>query len=100
MCERKVLLGFIRVHILHHAAGEGAGIYGVWMMRELERHGYSISPGTLYPILHEMKKSGLLSDTLKVVDGKRRRLYRATGKGRAALKRLRAFVSELAEEVA
>ena len=69
MYEKKILLGFIRVHILNHAA-ENDGIYGVWMMDELERHGYKISPGTLYPILHEMEKNGLLTVKKVKVNGK------------------------------
>jgi DNA-binding PadR family transcriptional regulator len=98
MYERKILLGFIRVHILHHAS-EGDGIYGVWMMEELERHGYKIGPGTLYPILHEMMESGMLRRKNVNIDGKIRKVYRATGKGRRTLDNLKKFVSELSEEV-
>ena len=42
--------GFIRLHVLHHAAEQP--IYGSWMIEELHSHGYDISPGTLYPMLH------------------------------------------------
>jgi len=44
------LAGMIRLHILHHAAEEE--LYGHWMIEELGRHGYRVSPGTLYPMLH------------------------------------------------
>lgn len=98
MYERKILLGFIRVHILHHAA-EKDGIYGVWMIKELERHGYSISPGTLYPILHEMETKGLLKVKNVKVEGKIRKVYRATKKGSATLDGLKDYISELSEEV-
>lgn len=40
---RDFFLGFIKVHILHHAAEEP--IYGLGMIEELGRHGYEISPG-------------------------------------------------------
>ncbi len=48
--QREILLGFWKVHILHHAT-EGP-VVGQWMLTELRRHGYEVSPGTLYPILH------------------------------------------------
>ena len=98
MYEKKILLGFIRVHILHHAA-EDDGIYGVWMMEELARHGYRISPGTLYPILHEMETNGLLRVRKVKVKGKIRKGYRATEKGKLALDGLKEYISELSEEV-
>lgn len=98
MYERKILLGFIRVHILHHAS-ESDGIYGVWMMEELERHGYKIGPGTLYPILHEMVESGMLKMKKINVNGRIRKMYKTTKKGKNTLKNLLGFVSELSEEV-
>ena len=98
MYEKKILLGFIRVHILHHAA-ENDGIYGIWIMEELGRHGYKISPGTLYPILHEMEQNGMLRRKNVNIDGKIRKVYRVTGKGKKTLNNLKNFVSELSEEV-
>lgn len=98
MYERRILRGFIRIHILHHAS-ENEGIYGVWMIKELERHGYDISPGTLYPILHEMEESGMLRRKNVNVDGKIRKVYRATSKGKKTLENLKNFVSELSREV-
>lgn len=98
MYERKILLGFIRVHILHHAM-EDEGIYGVWMIEELERHGYDISPGTLYPILHEMEENGMLRRKNVNANGKIRKMYRATTKGIKTLENLKNFVSELSREV-
>ncbi len=51
---RRLFLGFIQIHILHHAKEKP--FYGSWMIQELEHHGYEMSPGTLYPILHSMEK--------------------------------------------
>ena len=51
--DRDHYSGMIRLHILHHA-GRGA-IFGAGMAEELARHGYKISPGTLYPILHGLE---------------------------------------------
>jgi len=98
MYEKKIILGFIRVHILHHAAEEN-GIYGVGIMEELARHGYIISPGTLYPILHEMEKNGLLRTRKSKVGGKIRKVHKTTAKGNETLEGLKRFVSELSEEV-
>ena len=87
----------VRLHILHHAAG--GEIHGAWMTAELAEHGHDIAPGTLYPLLHRMEQAGLLSSRSETVDGRRRRLYRATTEGRAVLGRCRAALAELAAEV-
>lgn len=50
--------GLIRLHVLHHAS-EGA-VFGLGMIEELGRHGYRLSPGTLYPMLRELEREGLL----------------------------------------
>ncbi len=97
MYERKILLGFIRVHILHHAKKEG--IYGAWMIKELKNHGYKISPGTLYPILHQMKNQKILKQHKKNVDGKIRKIYKTTKKGEKTLDGLKKFIEELSSEV-
>lgn len=89
--------GFVRLHILHHAVLEP--IYGVEMIAELGRHGYKLSPGTLYPILHDLAESGYLISEDDVVDGKRRKNYRATKKGEKLLHEARAKLRELFREV-
>jgi PadR family transcriptional regulator PadR len=61
--HREFLSGFIRLHILHHAAQEP--LVGFWMIEELRRHGYEMSPGTIYPLLHSMQKKGYLSVQMK-----------------------------------
>lgn len=94
---REFQRGAVRLHILHHAAEQE--IHGAWMARELERHGYRISPGTLYPTLHRLEAEGLLTAEEQVVEGRRRRVYTATEAGRAALAEDRAALAELAREV-
>ena len=94
---RDTFLGFIRVHILHHAARER--IYGTAMIEELRRHGYELSPGTLYPILHAMQEAGYLSSEQEVEAGKVRRYYSATAKGQATLVKLKQRIRELTAEV-
>lgn len=94
---RNIFLGFIRIHILHHA-NEGE-IFGVEMMDELRGHGYSISAGTLYPILHSLEDGGYLTRRDTVVDGKVRKYYRITEKGVDALEEAKKKIKELVDEV-
>ncbi len=94
---REFLRGAVRLHILHHAArGE---VHGAWMARELAHHGYRISPGSLYPTLHKMETEGLLRSSQQVVDGRARRSYVATAKGRRTLESTKRQLRELATEV-
>lgn len=94
---RELMRAAVRLHILHHAAEED--IHGAWMSEELANHGYSISPGTLYPTLHRMEQDGLLISRQEVVDGRPRRVYRATAAGVDALTEGRRSVAELAAEI-
>jgi DNA-binding PadR family transcriptional regulator len=94
---RDFFLGFIKVHILHHAAQEP--IYGLAMIEELRRHGYELGAGTLYPVLHGMEQRGYLARQDRVVGGKVRKYYTATAAGRLALEEARQKMSELVHEV-
>ena len=102
MDDQELYSGLIRLHILFHAAR--GPIYGFAMMDELGRHGYRLSAGTLYPILHGLERKGYLvsgaAGAPHRVDG-RRRVYRATALGRRALgvakRRVRELFGELLE---
>lgn len=94
---REFQRGAIRLHILHHAAQEP--IHGAWMTEELAGHGYQVSPGTMYPTLHRLEADGLLVSEQQVVDGRTRRVYRATEAGIQALAEDRRALRELAREV-
>ena len=95
--ERDLYSGLIRLHILYHAVHEP--IYGLGMIEELARHRYKLSPGTLYPLLHGLERKGYLRSRV-VRNGQRaRRLYRATGRGRQALREAREKVQELFGEL-
>ncbi len=94
---REFFLGFVRIHILHHA--QERPVYGAWLREELARHGYEIGPGTLYPILHTLEREGLLESIKKVEDGRFRRCYRLTPKGEAILREARFRIRELIHEV-
>jgi DNA-binding PadR family transcriptional regulator len=94
---RHLHLGFMRVHVLYHAAKEP--ICGVELMEELSHHGYDIGPGTLYPMLRQMEVAGLLKCRNEIVGGKRRKNVRITPAGKKLLRSARAKLRELAAEV-
>jgi DNA-binding PadR family transcriptional regulator len=97
MMIRDFFLGFIKIHILHHAAH--APVYGVALITELRHHGYELSPGTLYPLLHSLEATGYLRREDRVVGGKVRKYYTLTPTGYAALEEARAKIRELVDEV-
>lgn len=97
MQNKDLYSGLIRLHILHHAA-QGA-VFGLGIIEELDRHGYRMSAGTLYPILHGLERRGFLHSR-EERDGRRfRRVYRATREGRKVLREAQARVLELFGEL-
>jgi PadR family transcriptional regulator PadR len=89
--------GFVRLHILYHAQKQS--ICGIEMIEELGRHGYRLSPGTLYPILHHLEEAGYVSCKGETVGGKRRKNYRITRKGQTLVVEARAKLRELFSEL-
>jgi DNA-binding PadR family transcriptional regulator len=89
--------GFIRLHLLYHAAKDRT--YGAEIAEELVRHGYRVSQGTLYPTLHLLEELGYLRSRTELVDGRRRKYYRATAKGQKVLREARQKLLELVAEV-
>jgi PadR family transcriptional regulator PadR len=94
---KEFFLGFVKIHILYHASKEP--IYGAEILEELGRHGYRLSPGTLYPTLHRLSREGLLSVEKRIVDGKIRKYYVITEQGLAALDEAKKKITELVNEV-
>ncbi len=94
---RHFFSGFIRLHILYHAAKEP--ICGAEITEELIHHGYRLSQGTLYPTLHLLEKLGYLKNESRVVNGRRRKYYRATAAGKRVLNQARGKMQELVAEV-
>jgi PadR family transcriptional regulator, regulatory protein PadR len=88
---------FVEFHVLHHASEES--VYGLWLIEELAEHGYKISPGTLYPLLHAMESAGLLKSRNTIFKGKVRKYYSITPKGKRYLQRAKRQVGELVREV-
>ncbi|MBM7541995.1 PadR family transcriptional regulator [Amphibacillus cookii] len=94
---RKFFLGFIQIHILHHANVEP--FYGAWMIEELKEHGYDMSPGTLYPILHTMEAKQLLTKESRTIHGKVRKYYTITELGERVLEEAKKKAYELFKEI-
>ncbi len=97
MFVREFFLGFIKIHILHHASREA--IYGLGMIEELARHGYSVSPGTIYPVLRSLEEEGYLEMQEVLNDGRVRKYYRTTAKGGTALADAKSKIKELVAEL-
>jgi DNA-binding PadR family transcriptional regulator len=93
---REFLLAFWKVHILHHAAEQG--VYGQWMLEELQHHGHRLSPGTLYPLLARMAQRGWLR-AAEPKRSKAARVYRLTPRGHEVLKQILDSLDELYREV-
>ena len=68
---------------------ENQPMYGYQVIRELEArsNGYfKFKEGTLYPALHRLEKSGLITGTWQTLpNGRQRRYYHITDKGLAKL---------------
>ncbi|WP_434033908.1 PadR family transcriptional regulator [Cupriavidus sp. a3] len=97
MTDKDLYGGLIRLHILHHAAEEP--IFGLGIIEELRHHGYEISAGTLYPMLHGLEKKGYLTSRPERTGRRDRRVYEITQQGRIALKDAKSKVRELFGEL-
>lgn len=96
MDHHDLLSGLVRLHILHHAAQHP--VYGQWMIDELGRHGYRLSPGTLYPMLSKMERDGYLSSTTERDGRTSRKFYAITDLGREGLAVAKIQLKELKGE--
>lgn len=97
MFVRDFFLGFVKIHILHHASQKP--IFGLGMIEELAKHGYQISPGTIYPTLRSLEKAGFLQQEDRLVNGKIRKYYQITPLGQEALEEAKGKIKELVNEV-
>jgi len=95
--DKDLYSGLIRLHILHHASTRP--VFGLWFIEELARHGYKLSPGTLYPLLHGLERRGYLRSKDERLGNRSRRMYRATPLGRKVLAGAREKVRELFGEL-
>ena len=97
MSDQDLYGGLIRLHVLHHAAQ--APVFGLGIIEELRHHGYALSPGTLYPMLHGMERKGYLSSRQEQAGRRQRRIYEITPLGQQALADTKLKVRELFGEL-
>ena len=67
---------------------ENKDLYGYRIIRELEirsENAFEMSEGTLYPILHALEKEKCLSAYWQEIDGRNRKYYHITKKGKKVL---------------
>ena|SRR5690242_979967 len=86
----EVLKGHLDVLILAVIAeGPLHGYAVIEALRRRSEGAFDLAEGTLYPVLHRLESDGLLSSAWSDATGRRRRVYRLTRRGRAALARRR-----------
>jgi PadR family transcriptional regulator PadR len=66
-----------------------APVSGMDFMEVERSHHHDLSPGKLYPVLHELLKEGFLEEEIRIEHGKVHKYYTTTKQGREALERLR-----------
>ena len=87
MIDRDFMRGFVKLYTLWRASkGE---VYGLEIMQEMRDLGFNLSPGTLYPALRALLEERDVTVTSRKVNGKIRKCYRATAKGRKELEEVR-----------
>ena len=69
------------------------------MHEEPAKHGYRISPGTLYPLLSRLETKGYLRASQERKGKSLRKVYRATREGRKALVAAKSKIRELFQEI-
>jgi PadR family transcriptional regulator len=87
MIDRDFVRGFIKLYALSLAAdGE---VYGGKILEEMNKRGFSLSPGTLYPAFHALLHEGDVTVRQRMAGGKIRKCYRLTAKGRRELEEIK-----------
>ena len=97
MSSRDLMAGFVRLHVLNHA--NARPVFGIGIIDRLAFHGYVLSPGTLYPILHGLERDGFLHSRDEVAGNRRRRIYEITDAGQRVLILSKVRLWELFKEV-
>lgn len=82
----ETLKGHVDLLLLSAVAGGPAHGYAIAeTLRVRSRQAFDLPEGTLYPALHRLERSGLLSSRWSDESGRRRRVYQLTAKGRRVL---------------
>jgi transcriptional regulator len=75
-----LLLATLRQGPLH-------GYAVVERLRDESQGAFDLAEGTVYPALYRLERAGLLASRWTTVEGRRRRVYRLTRRGRVKLAR-------------
>jgi|SRR5579859_237123 len=67
------------------SAGPAHGYAVIAALRERSDGTFDLPEGTIYPALHRLEEAGLLASSWAEADGRKRRVYRLTASGAAAL---------------
>jgi DNA-binding PadR family transcriptional regulator len=71
--------------------------YGYSLREQLAGKGLEVHEGTLYPLLRRLEAQGLLDSRWQIGEGRPRRYYRISSKGRDALGKMKREWSSLVD---
>ena len=97
MIDREFTRGFVKLYTLWRTSQ--TEVYGLQILEEMRELGFKVSPGTLYPTLHALLEEKDVTVTNRLTNGKIRKCYRATSKGRKEAKEVVERLSFLLEKV-
>jgi transcriptional regulator len=66
-------------------AGPGHGYAIIRAIRQRSGGAFELLEGSLYPVLHRLERDGLVTSSWSEVAARKRRVYKLSRKGRAAL---------------
>ena len=66
--------------VLRHGPAHGYAI--IASLRERSAGEFDLAEGTIYPALHRLEQAGLVASSIEVAQGRRRRTYALTTRGR------------------
>jgi len=81
--RNKIQLGIYELTILKYISKSPN--YGIAIINKMEELGFRTGPSYIYPFLQQMIRDGILYRIDRVVQGKRRKYYELTQKGRILL---------------
>ncbi|MHA1924465.1 MAG: PadR family transcriptional regulator [Candidatus Thorarchaeota archaeon] len=95
--------GILQYAVLAIVKRHDEGIHGYGIVRELKERTdglLEVKEGTLYPILHRLKRERLLNDRVEKSDsGPRRKVYVLTGEGDRVYRRLSTILGNVFEKL-
>ncbi len=84
---RRLESGLFRPYILWICSKSATS--GTDLLTVERTHDHVLSPGKLYPVLHQLAEDGLLQEESRIEHGKVHKYYKTTSEGMKSLARLR-----------